>query len=476
MKVLDWEIPYHKHFEEMCHIPHGSFNEKRYSNYLVEFAKKHNLKYIQDEMYNVIIYKPASAGYEAHEPVILQAHMDMVCAKTPESRHDFTKDSLELYVEDGFLKARNTTLGADDGVGVAYMLSVLESENLKHPALECVFTVQEESGCNGAAVLKKEYFSARRMIGLDDVGGGTSYVTTAGSQIVRFGRKLIWEETTNPVYELEVKGLLSGHSGVDINKERGNAIKLAIRFLYELQKMGGIWIAEAVFGVAENVIPASGKLKFATDIPFGQMMETFEKCYMKYFKELEFSDANLEMSLLPAYADRVVSAQDSREIIQFFYYLPNGMQHQSMRFEDLPVASCNIGTLFINQDGMIADECQRGALPSYIEDMEEIHKMLCNLYHMEREITGVVAPFDYIENSPIRNKLAKVFCEMTGRELIPVFIHGGIEAGYFKQLYPEMDIVTIGPLVLDEHMVTERLDLKSFDEIWEVLVKMLEEL
>lgn len=474
--ILDWSVPYMRHFEEMARIPHGSFNEKTYSDYLVNWAKEQGLLYVQDEMYNVIIYKPASRGYEDHAPVILQGHMDMVCAKTVDSKHDFTKDPLDLSIEDGFLKAKNTTLGADDGVGVAYMLAVLESDEIAHPPLECVFTVQEESGCNGAAALKKEYFQARRMIGLDDVGGGTSYVTTAGSQIVRFSRALAWEKARNPAFELEIKGLLSGHSGVDIDKERGNAIKLAIRFLFSLQKMGDVRIAKAEFGVAENVIPASGNLTFTTNIPFEEVMVEFENCYKKFFKELEFSDAAFEMVLTESKVEKVLSAKDSQDIINFFYYLPNGMQHRSMRFEDLPVASCNIGTLFITEEGMIADECQRGALPSYIEDMEEIHKMLCGLYGMGREITGIVAPFDYIENSPIRNALAKVFREVTGRTLVPVCVHGGIEAGYFKLLYPEMDIVTIGPLVLDEHMVTERLDLKSFEEIWEVLVKVLGEL
>lgn len=177
MDVLDWSIPYMKHFEEMTRIPHGSCNEKTYSDYLVRWAKEHGLRCVQDELYNVVIYKSASAGYEAHPPVILQAHIDMVCTKTEDSSHDFQKDPLELYIEDGFLKARNTTLGGDDGVGVAYMLAILESDALAHPPLECTFTVQEETGCIGAAGLKKEYFQARRMIGLDDVGGGTSYVT-----------------------------------------------------------------------------------------------------------------------------------------------------------------------------------------------------------------------------------------------------------------------------------------------------------
>lgn len=473
MNVLDWSVPYMRHFEEMTRIPHGSFNEKPYSDYLVKWAEEHKLRYVQDELYNVIMYKPASVGYENHAPVILQAHMDMVCAKTPDSKHDFEKDSLDLYIEDGFLKARGTTLGGDDGVGVAYMLAILEADNLAHPPLECVFTVQEETGCTGAAALKKEYFEARRMIGLDDVGGGTSYVTTAGSQIVRFTRHVTWEDSTAPAYELSISGLLSGHSGVDIDKERGNAIKLAARTLFALQKKGDIRIADLNFGAADNVIPANGTAVFTTDMPAEIVAAEVEKCRTMLWRELEFSDAGMKMAVVPSRAEKVFSAQDSQDVINFLRFLPNGMRHRSMRFEDLTVASSNIGTVRVETDTLVATDCHRGALMSYIDDMEEMQEMLCSCYHIDREVTGVVAPFDYIENSPIRAALAETFHEVTGRDLQPICVHGGIEAGYFKRLYPEMDIVTIGPLVLDEHMVTERLDLKSFDEIWQVVTKLL---
>lgn len=473
MSILDPSIPYYRHFEDMTQIPHGSYNEKPYSDYLVTWAKDHGLRYIQDEMYNVIMYKPASAGYEDHPAVILQAHMDMVCSKTPDSDHDFMRDPLKLYIEDGYLKARNTTLGGDDGVGVAYMLAILEDDTLAHPPLECVFTVQEEVGCNGAAALKKEYFQARRMIGLDDVGGGTTYVTTSGSQIVRFRHGITWEAAKAPAYELSISGLRSGHSGVDIDKERGNAIKLFARTMYALKKKCDVRIAALRLGVADNVIPAHGTAVFTAELPQAEVLAEVEACREAFFRELEFSDADFKMAAVPAQAEKVLSQSDSREVIDFLRFLPNGMQHRSMRFEDLPVASCNVGILKIEDDTVIIEDCQRGALLSYIDDMEDDQKMLCSLFHMEREIIGFVAPFDYIEHSPIRNALAKTFHDVTGRDLQPVCVHGGIEAGHFKRLYPEMDIVTIGPLVLDEHMVTERLDLASFDEIWQVVLNLL---
>lgn len=471
--VLDQTIPYYRHFEHMTTIPHGSFHEQAYSDYLVHWAGQHGLRYIQDEMNNVVIYKPATPGYEDHAPVMLQAHMDMVCVKTPESSHDFTKDPLELYLEDGFLKARNTTLGGDDGVGVAYMLSVLEADDLAHPPLECVFTVQEEVGCYGAAALKKEYFQSRRMIGLDDVGGGTTYVTTAGCQLVRFSRSITWEAASSPAYQLTIRGLASGHSAVEIDKERGSALKLAAKTLFALSKQGDVRLADADIGVASNVIPANGWVVFTADLPVETVTAVVEECKGIFFRELEFSDAGLEMELTSCAADKVFSAQDSRDVIQFLRFLPDGFRHKSMRFEGLTVASSNTGTLKI-VDGKIVSECHtRGALTSYLDSMEEEQEFVCSAFHIDREVIGIVAPFDYIENSAIRNALSVAFHEVTGRELQPVFVHGGIEAGYFKLLYPEMDIVTIGPLVLDEHMVSERINLQSFDEIWQVLVRLL---
>ena len=472
-RVLDASIPYFRHFEDMTRIPHGSSNEMEYSNYLVSWAKEHNLRYVQDELYNVVIYKPATPGYENHPTVMLQGHIDMVCAKVPGSTHDFAKDPLDLYVEDGFLRARGTTLGGDDGVGVAYMLALLEAQDLSHPALECVFTVQEETGCAGAAALKADYFQARRMIGLDDVGGGTSYVTSAGSQISALTRTCTWEAPAAPAYAMEVNGLLGGHSGVEIDKERGNAIKLGFQFLYELKKQGTVQLGEMSFGSVNNAVPNYGKAVFTCDAPAETVASVLDACMQTFRRELEFSDKDLAITLPPAQAEQVMSKTDSQEIIDFVRFLPNGLFHMSMRFPELPTSSSNLGVLRTQDGGLYAETCARGALMSYLYSTEEEHKLICQLYHINREVTGLVAPFDYVEHSPIRDALAKVFHQVTGRELKPLFVHGGLEAGYFKALSPDMDIATIGPLVLDEHMTTERLSLDSFQEIWKVLVALL---
>lgn len=228
---FDLTKPYCYYFNEICKIPHGSGQEKQLSDWLVAFARAHALPVIQDELWNVIIYKPASPGYETHPGVILQAHMDMVCEKTEGCSHDFLKDPLELYVEEDLLRAKGTTLGADDGMGCAYMLAVLADSSLSHPYLECCFTTQEEVGLVGAQALKPEYFKARRMINLDGAGEYKTYMSMGGGEQITLKRPINWEVNRMPAYGLEISGLLGGHSGGMIDRERANAGKLAARIL-----------------------------------------------------------------------------------------------------------------------------------------------------------------------------------------------------------------------------------------------------
>ena len=470
---MDQSVPYYHYFEEMAHIPHGSYNEKQYSDYLVSWAKARGLRHIQDDMGNVVIYKPASPGYEDHPALLLQGHMDMVCVKVPGSTHDFTKDTLDLYVEDGWLKARGTSLGGDDGVGCAYMLTILEDNSLNHPPLECAFTVQEEVGCNGAAALKAEHFSAKRMIGLDDVGGGTSYVTTAGSQVLQLTREVHWENGECRAYRLDIHGLLSGHSGVDIEKERGNAVKIAAHTLYSLLKGGELRLADVQIGDASNVIAGYGRVVFMSALPETEVRAVVGRMHGIFLSQLQWSDPGLKMELSDCTADRVISAQDSAELVKFVRFVPDGFFHRSMRFNGLTTVSSNIGVWKLDGDTVVFECNSRSSLESYIDMMEEEQQLFCDLFHIRRREIGRVAGFDNIENSPIRAAVDQAFFEVTGRHIEELFVHGGIEAGYLTRLIPGMDVVTIGPLVPDEHTVNERLSLKSFDEVWQTLIRTL---
>lgn len=230
--VLNEYLPHQKYFEDISRIPHGSHNEKELSDYLVKFAGDLGLKVKQDKLYNVIIYKPASEGYEDHPAIILQSHIDMVCEKNGDCDFDFEKDSLKLYIEDGFVRAKGTTLGADDGVGAALTMAVLADKTLKHPALECVFTVCEEVGLIGAQALDKNDFTSKRLINLDNSSSLSTYVSCSGGLRFRLKKKLEMVKCNSKAYRLEVRGLYGGHSGGNIHLERGNSNKICSRVLY----------------------------------------------------------------------------------------------------------------------------------------------------------------------------------------------------------------------------------------------------
>lgn len=473
MSVLDQSKLHHKFFEEMTKIPHGSYNEKPYSDYLVDWAAQRNLKCIQDEMWNVIIYKEASPGYEDHAPVMLQGHMDMVCAKAKDSDHDFTKDPLELYIEDGWLRAKGTTLGADDGVGCAYMLAILDDDSIPHPPLECVFTVQEEVGCNGAAFLKPEYFKATRMLGLDDVGGGTSYVTAAGGQCTKFIHTTAWEKNELNGYELKVAGLLSGHSGIDIEKELANALKLAAITLYKLWKQAELRLVSADMGSANNVIAADGTVVFASALGEAEVKEVVSTCEAEFKNMYQWSDPGIVLEVKPVAVESVITAADTEDILKFIRFIPDGFMHKSMKFKELTTVSSNIGVWKSTEDTMYFEANSRSAMEFYIDLMVEDQTELCRIYNFKPEYTGRVAGFDYIPDSPIRDLVDKSLLEVTGKNLEELYIHGGIEAGYLVRLIPGIDICTIGPLAPDEHTINEKLNMKSFDDIFEIICKTL---
>ena len=317
--ILDQNFLPEKYFEAICQIPHGSYHEKPLSDYLVRFAEQHGLRCRQYENWNVIIYKPGSEGYEEHPPLMLQAHIDMVCEKEDGVTHDFEKDPLSIYVENGELRARGTTLGADDGVGVAYMLSLLEDDRIPHPPLECVFTVQEEVGLIGSRDLVFEDITAKRMIGLDDMGGDTCYVTSCGSQHVSASRDYIMAEPAGKAYRVEVSGLTGGHSGVCISREKGNAIKLTARVLRMLSRHSALRICRIDGGGKDNAIPVRCSTLFTSDLSFSNLLLLIQQMEEAFRAELEFSDPGVTLELSEDHVTETMTEMHSNELIQFLY-------------------------------------------------------------------------------------------------------------------------------------------------------------
>jgi len=473
---FDLTKPYCRYFNEMLQIPHGSFNEKAISDWVVAFAKEHNLKYIQDDMYNVVVYKPASAGYENHGAVILQAHLDMVCEKLEGVEHDFLKDPIQVEVKDGWLVTKGTTLGADDGSGVCYMLSILADKSLNHPALECVFTVQEETGLTGAMNLKKEYFTAQRMVNLDVGSGGTTMTSTAGGVMVEMKENYLTEEETKPGYILRVGGLLGGHSGGNINKERANSLKLANRVMRAILNAGlDIQIKSMQGGNKDNAIPRECTVVFGSLSEYEELLKVKNETLAKIKKEFAASDPDIEIELDQTESlDTMMTKEESRSLITMMTMLPTGLRSTSMEIKDLPMASMNFASIRLAGGECVIRYSMRSALESWLELMQEELYCFSEQFGFTAKSSNHYPAWAYSRESKMREIFAEVYKNKTGNELQFGASHGGTECGVFCNLIEGIDIVTMVAKAENGHTPQERLNLQSFDETYELLCALLE--
>lgn len=462
------------YFNETTKIPHGSRNEKALSDYVVEFAKAHNLKYVQDHVWNVIVYKDATEGYEDAAPLILQAHLDMVCEKNKDSNHDFEKDPLKLIVKDGILTADGTTLGADDCTGVAYMLAILEDESLPHPALECIFTTMEEIGLLGAMELDPANIHGHRMISLDGGGENCTMLTSAGGCRVDLIKQIEWEDNQDACYNIAVRGLLGGHSGGEIHKEKGNANHLMGRIVKELM-IAGVELQLVSFsgGLKENAIPRESDVVFASKTSYDEIRKLIDAIEKDIKEELEFSDAGFRIELSEAASEKKMTLACSDDVIDYVYFMPNGFQHRSMAIEGLTLTSLNLGVVASDEKEILLRTSIRSALESGIEHLVRVLSSLAKRMGFEIQVSARYPGWNYSKVSPMRDIFAEVVKEIYGTELNLIAAHGGCECGVFKGLVPDMDIISVGPKSAYIHTPDEQLDLASFDRAYHLLCSIV---
>lgn len=464
-------------FKEIAKIPRGSGNEKAICDYVENFAVMHHLQYIRDEMHNIIVYKAATPGYEDHDVIMLEGHMDMVCEKNNDSSHDFMKDPIELIEKDGFLWANQTTLGADDGAGICYMLAVLEDDSLAHPALECVFTVQEEIGLNGAMALKKEYFHAKKMIGLDSGVEDVVTVSCSGGRRVMIRKNISFEQNAWPSYQIMVRGLQGGHSGGVIDQERGNANKIMARVYYHLLLNGiEFGIGSYQGGLKDNAIPRECMSAFSSAANQYEIFTIIEQCYQDIAHELQESDQNLKIEVsqietLP----KVLSVKDSQDVVSMMYLMPNGLISKSLKMH-IPVVSLNMGVIFLNQDVFDIHYSIRSPMESAKNELSQQLKLLAQLYHFTYIEDNNYPGWAYDEQSAFRQQYVEFVRQYEGKELKQEATHGGLETGILKGLLPELDIITLGPDMFEIHSPQEHLDIASYHRCYDRLVHFLETL
>lgn len=465
------------YFNEICQIPHGSGNTKAVSDYCVQFAKEHGLEYYQDSLNNVIIIREASKGYEFHKPYIIQGHLDMVCEKEAEYTIDFEKEGLDLYEEQGYLKARGTTLGADDGIAIAYGLALLEKEDLSSPRLEAVFTVDEETGMYGAKGIDLSVLKGRDLLNLDSEEEGIFLCGCAGGMRSRAKFSFTREIRSGILAELTLSGLHGGHSGSEIQKEYGNAIQLMGRVLKESQQMCDYSLLHINGGLKDNAIPreaAAGLLLSEDNIEaFHRAVSHMETIL---HKEYENTDPDLKLSAAvqkSETSENVISKQGSRRILDFLYTMPNGVQHMSTDLEGLVETSLNAGIMTTSENHFQISFSIRSSVSSRKRLLaDKIHVLTESLDGCYTEDSEYPA-WEYRKESPLRKRLIQVYEELFHQSPAVEAIHAGLECGLFLEKLPDLDCVSLGPQIDDIHTPKEKLSIASTERIWKFLIEFL---
>jgi len=467
------------HFEAISQIPRGSGNEMAVSDYIAAWAKGLGLEVVQDGYYNVIIYKPASAGYENQPAVILQGHLDMVCEKNADTVHDFMNDPLKLYVDGDYVRAKGTTLGADNGIAVAMCMALLEADDVAHPPLEIVLTTDEEAGMGGAMNLDGSLLKGRRMINLDSSKEGKFVVGCAAGATAEYELPVKWEApgVFTQAYKIAVKGLTGGHSGGDIHRERGNAIRILGNVLNEAGIAAEIRIASVSGGMKVNAIPREAEAVVAVNPANAAKLQTaFEKCVADMKMFFRVADPGLEITLTTSGpAEKVMSATCGKNLVASLVLLPNGVQCMSRDIEGLVAASCNIGVI-ATLDGSVKISCMpRGATNEHNHQTELKIGALAKLTGADFLFAGRSLAWPFNPESKMLAMFSASYKRKYGSDAAVTAIHAGLECGIFVDKLPGLDIISMGPDIHDLHTPDERLSISSTGRVWEFLCEVLGE-
>ena len=465
------------YFEELCKIPHGSGNTKQISDYLVSFAKEHGLEYVQDEMNNVVIYKPATEGYEDAPAVILQGHMDMVCEKRPDVDHDFTKDPLNISVKDGYVTANGTTLGGDDGIAVAYGLALLESTELAHPALEVLITVDEEIGLLGAEGFDCSALKGKRLINLDSEAEGSLWISCAGGLSGISTIPVQRVEAEGQKAAVKITGLMGGHSGAEIDKKRANANVLMGRFLYTLQKEAAYEIISLAGGQKDNAITREADAELLVE-DVNAVKACAEKVQKGFREEYAGTDEGItiEITDLGASSARVLHPTSREKVLFFLMEVPFGIQKMSGSIDGLVETSTNIGIVKLGEDEFLGSSSVRSSVEAAGAALSDKICYLTEFLGGDYTVQGAYPAWEYRKDSPLRDQMVEVYEEMYGEKPNVVAIHAGLECGLFYKKIEGLDCVSLGPNMKDIHTSEEVLDIASTERVWKYLVKVLESL
>ena len=471
--VLVWE-----HFYQLSQIPRCSGNEEAVGKYIMSVAARNNLPCKKDKCGNVIVSKPASAGMEQRPSVVLQGHTDMVGEKNKDSAHDFSKDPIELLRDGEWIKAKGTTLGADNGIGVAYALAVMEDKSLVHPPMEFLFTVDEETGLTGAVALKPDFVKSRLLLNLDSEEEGAFYIGCAGGKHTILRKKVNWKKPKNgwKSYKVIVGGLSGGHSGLNIHQGLGNSIKLLSRVLYELSNKLDFALAAINGGSKHNAIPRDAEGLICVPANKVRIVQNYVKEMSAVLKnELQFIDAAVYVKLEPAEKIKAVfTPQLQRNLINLIYAMPHGVIAMSQAIAGLVETSTNMAIVQTREKLLELTTSQRSSVASAILDIADKVKALGELATFDVEQGGGYPAWQPNPNSQLLKSAVHTYEQLyAGKKPEVKAIHAGLECGIIGEKYPGMDMLSFGPTIMGAHSPDERVHIPAVEKTWNYLLELL---
>lgn len=449
-----------EYFEEILDIPRASGKEDKIAGYLVHFAQAHNLDYEVDEYSNVIIRKKGTLPYKC-EPIILQAHTDMVC--TSIEPYDFDNKGIEWYIEDGFYKAKSSTLGADNGIGVALILSILHNQALIHPPIEAIFTAQEETTMIGAKFLDYSKLKGKRLISLDGTEEDKIEVSSAGIASITISTPIEEEKSELLTYQISVSGLLGGHSGTDINKNRGNALKIIANIL---KNIDDIEIVSINGGSKENVILSDSKCIFKTKRDISGDITFFKDFYKVQYKNIKIDFRRMKQR------EFSISNEKSKNILSFINSIEDGVLKKNEL--DFPLTSSNLGVVETDKEQIVIKLSIRSSIVGfedyYVSKTERISKK----YKLKYILEDKKPFFTFKENSPLRQLLMDKYEQLFSKKITLEDVHAGLEGGIFAKEIKDLDMCVIAANLYDIHSINERVEIESVKRVFEWLKITLE--
>lgn len=469
-----------EYFEKISQIPHGSYNTKAISDYIVSVAKEHNLEYIQDDFNNVIIYKNGSEG-ASKTPLMLQGHIDMVCEKNFETdaKFDFKKDPLKLAIMDDYIYAKGTTLGGDDGIAVAYMLAILTDDTIVAPPLECVFTADEEVGMDGAKGLDVSALKSKRLINIDHEDEGILLTCCAGGKSVELTIPAEYVEGKGVRYNIVICGLMGGHSGTEIDKYRGNANLIMGRLLHDIEKKINFELINLNGGLQENAIPRECNAEILVDEKDAECLESIVSEFENTVKN-EYATVEKNLMIYTEADDtcsaKTLSSETKKRIIFLLMTLPDGVVKVSQASDNLVQTSCNAGIIRLNKDCFEVHISVRSSVESEKQALSDKIQFLIEAIGGSFTEGGNYPAWEFVENSPLRDSVFLAYQKVYDRNPRIEGIHAGLETGIFYNKIPNLDIVVLGPNVYDIHTPKEKMSISSVQRTYGLILQILEDL